>query len=286
MAASLLRQGMQRALPRFGRVDRFAGGLTAARSLVTSRFLRAEVEAPEAVDELFTNNERWRSEVQSKDPEFFSNLAWGQKPRYLWIGCSDSRVPPESICGLPPGSLFVHRNIANLVNNVDASVMSVIQFAVMHLKVQHIVICGHYNCGGVAAAMTQEDHKSPLENWLRNIRDTYRLHAHELDSIEDVEDRRKRLVEINVIEQAINLFKAQVIQQRRVETKLAIDEFGFVQPRIHPCVYNPGTGELRKLDVEMSEVLESLKHIYNLYKVDTDEDGEAWEGMGPSMVTP
>lgn len=240
-----------------------------------------------SVDELFMRNAYWRQQVISKDPEFFERLGKGQRPRYLWIGCSDSRVSAEQLCGLPPGSLFVHRNIANVVNNVDVSCMSVLQYAVTALKVQHIVICGHYNCGGVAAAMKNIDHQSPLENWLRNIRDVYRLHRKELDAIEDEKSRADRLVELNVVEQAINLYKTRVVQKRRVETYEELDDYGFVQPRVHPVVYEPGTGKLRKLDVQLKEKLSELTSIYSLHStVADDEEEPMWSGMGPSYVAP
>lgn len=225
--------------------------------------------------------------MMNTDPNFFARTARTQKPRYLWIGCSDSRVAPGTICGLPPGTLFVHRNIANLVNNVDTSAMSVIQYAVGILQVQHIVICGHYDCGGISAAVRNDDHPSPLANWLRNIRDVYRMHREELSRIEDQDVRARRLVEINVIEQAINLYKTRIVQQRRVETYQKLDEYGFVQPKIHPCVYDPATGKLVRLDVEMQDYLEELKEIYNLYSVAHLDDEEAgWDGMGPSVVLP
>eukprot|EP00913_Durusdinium_trenchii_P020222 g18999.t1 len=165
--------------------------------------------------------------------------------------------------------------------------MSVIQYAVGILQVQHIVICGHYDCGGISAAVRNDDHPSPLANWLRNIRDVYRMHREELSRIEDQDVRARRLVEINVIEQAINLYKTRIVQQRRVETYQKLDEYGFVQPKIHPCVYDPATGKLVRLDVEMQDYLEELKEIYNLYSVAHLDDEEAgWDGMGPSVVLP
>ena len=136
-----------------------------------------------------------------EQPEFFQELKKGHAPKILWIGCSDARVPANEIIGEPPGSVFVHRNIANMVGNTDFSCMSVIQFAVDVLKVKHIIVCGHYDCGGIRAAMESVDHKSPLENWLRNIRDIYRLHMDELNAIPDTIQRQRRLVELNVIEQ-------------------------------------------------------------------------------------
>jgi len=216
-------------------------------------------------DKLIHNNQKWRRSMKAKEPNFFSRQANGQQPTFLWIGCSDSRVPAETICGLPPGACFVHRNIANVISNTDVSSMSVIQYAVDVLKVQHIVICGHYGCGGVTAAMKNVDHMSPLENWLRNIRDIYRMHFDELCSIQGEQERIDRLVEINVIEQAINLYKTRVVQKRRVKSHENIDVYGFVQPQIHPVVYDPATGELVRLAVEMDEILEKLRRVYTLY---------------------
>lgn len=239
----------------------------------------------ETLDELFINNEHWRQATLEKNPTFFESMKDSQSPRYLWIGCADSRVSAETICGLPPGSLFVHRNIANLVNNVDVSVMSIIQYAVAVLKVEHIVICGHYNCGGINAAMVNKDHESPLENWLRNIRDVYRLHQPLLDSIQDLEARRRKLVEVNVIEQTINLYKTRLVQKRRVETNMRKSEYGFTQPRVHPVVYDPGTGKLTRLDVQMRDVLTRLQHIYQLHSR-TDEIGKLVSGMDTSMTPP
>lgn len=238
------------------------------------------------VDELLDGNEEWRESCLEEDPNYFEKHAKGQRPRYLWIGCSDSRVPADQITQQPPGALFVHRNVANVVTNVDVSAMSVIQYAVTVLKVQHIVICGHYDCGGVAAALENTDHSAPLENWLRNIRDVYRLHKEELDSIEDIVQRRRRLVEINVVEQAINLYKTKDVQARRVDTFKRRDEFSFVQPKIHPLVYDPGTGKLRRLNVELQDILSSLKGVYNLYSAIDEESEVEWDGMGPSFVTP
>lgn len=225
-------------------------------------------------EKLLHNNKEWRTTMKAKEPNFFSRQAKGQQPSFLWIGCSDSRVPAETLCGFPPGACFVHRNIANVISNTDVSAMSVIQYAVDVLKVQHIVICGHYGCGGVMAAMKNVDHMSPLENWLRNIRDVYRMHQEELHSIRGEQQRIDRLVEINVVEQAINLYKTRVVQKRRVKSYENIDVYGFVQPQIHPVVYNPATGELVRLTVEMHEILEKLRPIYTLY--DT-EHGDAFK---------
>lgn len=150
------------------------------------------------------------------DKDYFVNLAKDQRPDYLYIGCSDSRVTAEDLMGVNPGEVFVHRNVANLVNSVDLNVMSVINYAVRHLHVKHIIVCGHYNCGGVKAAMQPKD-LGILNSWLRNIRDVYRLHQTELDAINQEGDRYNRLVELNVQEQAVNIIKTAAVQTSYVE---------------------------------------------------------------------
>jgi carbonic anhydrase len=150
---------------------------------------------------LLDANKAWKQRMIHQQPDFFKEIKRGHAPKILWIGCSDARVPANEIIGEPPGSVFVHRNIANMVVNTDFNVMSVIQFAVTVLKVKHIIVCGHYDCGGVKASLETNDYASPLCNWLRNIRDTYRLHRDELNRIEDIRLRQRRLVELNVVEQ-------------------------------------------------------------------------------------
>src|SRR6478609_11898623 len=156
--------------------------------------------------EVFENNKRWLEKKTENDISFFEKLATEQRPDYLYIGCSDSRVTAEEMMGAEPGEVFVHRNIANLVNATDLNVMSVVNYAVRHLGVKHIIVCGHYNCGGVKAALTPTD-LGLLNPWLRNIRDVYRLHEAELDAIADEGERYDRLVELNVIEQCRNVIK-------------------------------------------------------------------------------
>ena len=150
---------------------------------------------------LMNANKTWRERVLTERPGFFDEMKRGHAPKILWIGCSDARVPANEIIGQPPGSVFVHRNIANQVINTDFNCSAVIQYAVGVLKVKHIIVCGHYDCGGVKASLEAADHRSPLINWLRNIRDTYRLHREELDALPDLMSRQRRLVELNVIEQ-------------------------------------------------------------------------------------
>lgn len=167
--------------------------------------------------QIFKNNKKWVAEKKASDKEFFENLAKGQDPDFLYIGCSDSRVTVEDLMGLEPGEVFVHRNIANLVCNNDLNVMSVINYAVAHLQVKHIVVCGHYYCGGVKAAMQDRD-LGILNPWLRNIRDVFRLHKDELNAIHDEEQKYKRLVELNVEEQCNNIIKTAVLQQAYLRT--------------------------------------------------------------------
>jgi len=153
---------------------------------------------------LFENNREWAKKIQQEQPGFFEQLSEQQNPEYLWIGCADSRVPANEIVDLPPGEVFVHRNIANVVVHTDLNCLSVIQYAVEVLKVKHIIVCGHYGCGGIAAAMEPDSH-GLIDNWLRHIRDVYRFHQKQLDAIDDPIQRRERLCELNVIEQVSNV---------------------------------------------------------------------------------
>ncbi|HEV7382436.1 MAG TPA: carbonic anhydrase [Dyadobacter sp.] len=206
------------------------------------------------INSVFKNNEDWIKSKLSADENYFSNLASGQKPEFLYIGCSDSRVTAEDLMGIKPGEAFVHRNIANLVNNVDLSVMSVLNYSVRHLKVNHIVVCGHYNCGGVKAAMQPVD-MGLLNPWLRTIRDVYRLHREELNAIEDEGKRYDRLVELNVQEQCFNLIKTAAVQQAAIERGLTV----------HGWVFDIRTGKLIDLKIDFDKVLENVREIYNLY---------------------
>ncbi|KAI9172553.1 carbonic anhydrase 2 [Paramyrothecium foliicola] len=205
-------------------------------------------------DRLFDNNRAWAADKAKKDPAFFAALAEGQNPEYLWIGCSDSRIPAEQITGLEPGEAFIHRNIANLVCNTDLNVMSVINYAVRHLGVKHIVVCGHYGCGGVKAAMTPKD-LGLLNPWLRNIRDVYRLHEKELDAIPDEAARYDRLVELNVFEQCRNVIKTAAIQQSFAKNQY---------PIVHGWVFNFHDGLLKDLKVDFEAELKNVQKLYNL----------------------
>ena len=164
-------------------------------------------------EKLLLENKAWAREKVSDDPQYFDRLAHLQTPEFLWIGCSDSRVPANEITGTQPGEIFVHRNVANLVINTDVNVLSVLDYAVNHLKVKHVIICGHYGCGGIKAATTKTDFKPVLNMWLRNIKDVYRLYREELDGIKEEETRRNRLTELNVKEQISNLAKTSIIQR-------------------------------------------------------------------------
>lgn len=202
---------------------------------------------------VFRNNEQWIREKLALDKDYFSNLAKGQSPELLYIGCSDSRVTAEDLMGIQPGEAFIHRNIANLVNNVDLNVMAVINYAVRHLKVKHVVVCGHYACGGVKAAMTPAD-LGILNPWLRNIRDVYRLHKEELNAISDIDRRYDRLVELNVEEQCINLIKTAAVQE-------AIHENGL---SVHGWVFDIHTGRLIDLNIDFEKILRGIQEIYKL----------------------
>ena len=162
-------------------------------------------------EKLLEDNKEWAKDQTEKDPDFFKRLALIQSPEFLWIGCSDSRVPADKITGTQPGEIFVHRNIANMVVHTDLNLLSVLQYAVEILKVKHIIVCGHYGCGGVKAAMTQHSF-GIINKWLRNIKDVYRIHKDEIDVFEDEEDRADRLIELNVMEQVYNLAKTSIVQ--------------------------------------------------------------------------
>lgn len=206
------------------------------------------------VEDVFKNNEKWIAEKLAIDPDYFTELSKGQSPEFLYIGCSDSRVTAEDLMGIQPGQAFVHRNVANLVNNVDLNVMTVLNYAVRHLKVNHIVVCGHYNCGGVKAAMQPAD-MGILNPWLRNIRDVYRIHKDELNAIEDEGARYNRLVELNVQEQCVNLLKTAAVQE-------AITNRGIT---VHGWVFDIHTGKLIDLKIDFEKILKDIKEIYNLY---------------------
>jgi len=205
-------------------------------------------------EQIFENNRKWVEEKTRTNKEFFSKLSQDQRPDYLYIGCSDSRVTAEDLMGVAPGEVFVHRNIANLVNAIDLNVMSVIEYAVRHLEVKRIIVCGHYNCGGVKAAMQAED-LGLLNPWLRGIRDVYRIHHEELDAIADKSKRYDRLVELNVQEQCINVVKTAAVQQSFIHN-------GY--PLVHGWVFDLKNGLLKDLNINFRSVLGHIQQIYNL----------------------
>lgn len=193
-------------------------------------------------ERLLLENKAWAAEKVQEDPDFFSRLENIQQPEFLWIGCSDSRVPANQITGTLPGELFVHRNVANLVVNTDVNLLAVLDYAVNHLKVKDVIVCGHYGCGGIKAATTNHDYKLVLNMWLRNIKDVYRLYRPELDAIADEEQRVDRLVELNVMEQLRNLAKTSIIQRAWKEEN---------RPHLHGWVYRLSDGLIKPLlDIE------------------------------------
>lgn len=205
------------------------------------------------IKEIFQNNKKWIEGKLKVDSNYFKNLSTGQSPEILYIGCSDSRVTAEEIMGLSPGDAFVHRNIANMVFNTDLNVMSVIDYAVVHLKVNQVVVCGHYYCGGVKAAMQSKDLGS-LNPWLRNIRDVYRIHQKELDKITNEEKRYKRFVELNVQEQCINVLKTVEIQRAYKERGISV----------HGWVFDIHSGKLIDLEIDFKKILNDIGEIYHL----------------------
>lgn len=201
------------------------------------------------------NNERWANEKLKDNPTYFEQLAKGQTPEILYIGCSDSRVTAEEMIGAKPGQVFVHRNIANQVIPTDANVGSVLQYAVQHLKVKHIVVCGHYECGGVNAALNPSD-MGQLNNWLQTLRDVYRLHKTDLEQVRAGRARFDRLVELNVREQCINVIKSHHVQRAWYQT-------GF--PTVHGWVFDVSHGKVRDLNLNVEEIFKEVRHIYDLH---------------------
>ena len=205
-------------------------------------------------EKLLLENKAWAAEKLNVDTQFFIRLSGLQAPEFLWIGCSDSRVSANEITGTQPGEIFVHRNLANLVINTDVNVLSVLDYAVNHLKVKHVIVCGHYGCGGIKAAITNTDLKPVLNMWLRNIKDVYRIHRHELDSISTEDEKANRLVELNVQEQVFNLAKTSIIQRAWKKEQ---------RPHLHGWVYGLKDGIIKPV-FEMK----AGSHIDPLYEYD------------------
>jgi len=188
---------------------------------------------------LFANNRAWATAIKDRDPDFFKKLADQQRPEYLWIGCADSRVPANEIVNMLPGEIFVHRNIANVVVHTDLNCLSVIQYAVEVLKVRHIIVCGHYNCGGINAALENSEH-GLIDNWLRHIKDVYRFHQQEIDALAGEEEKRDRLCELNVIEQVANVCHSTIVQNAWKDGQ---------ELSVHGWIYRVNDGILKDLDV-------------------------------------
>ena len=203
---------------------------------------------------LLDDNKAWAAKKVAGDPDFFKNLSEIQSPEFLWIGCSDSRVPANEITNTQPGEIFVHRNVANLVINTDVNLLSVLDFAVNHLKVKHVIVCGHYGCGGIKASMSKADYQPVLNMWLRNIKDVHRLHREELDSITNEEQKFDRLTELNVQEQIFNLAKTSIIQRAWKQEQ---------RPDLHGWVYGLKDGIIKPV-FEMK----AGTHIDPLYEYD------------------
>ena len=205
------------------------------------------------LEHLFDNNKQWAERIKADDPDFFNNLSKQQKPECLWIGCSDSRVPANEIVGLMPGKMFVHRNIGNVIVHTDLNCLSVIQYAVEVLQVKHIIVCGHYGCGGVAAAMENREH-GLIDNWLRHIKDVYRYHREYIDSIQDKQEKLDALCELNVIEQVTNICHTTIVQNAWNSGSTL---------SIHGWIYSIKNGILKDLNVcitnaeEMSSILQN-----------------------------
>lgn len=208
---------------------------------------------PKSFTDIFEGNKKWVNHKLNEDPDFFNRLSKGQKPPILWIGCSDSRVPANEITGTDPGEVFVHRNIANMVIHTDMSMLSVLDYAVNVLEVRHVIVCGHYGCGGVLAAMGQKQF-GLIDNWLRHIKDVYRIYHEELEAIKDETERGNRLVELNVQEQVFDLTKTSIIQN-------AWENGKFLQ--VHGVVYDISNGILKDLNVTIGDNTE-LEGVYKL----------------------
>lgn len=202
---------------------------------------------------LIDNNRKWVKDKLSQDPEFFKKLAEGQQPPVLWIGCADSRVPANEIIGAQPGEVFVHRNIANMVVPTDMNMLSVLDYAVNVLKVSHVIVCGHYGCGGVKAAMSNQSF-GIIDNWIRHIKDVYRFHQDELELMEDEEERFNRFVELNVREQVHDLAKTSIVQRAWNSGQ---------QLHLHGWVYGVGSGIIKDLEVNFSDK-SILEDVYQL----------------------
>lgn len=196
------------------------------------------------LQDIFNNNAKWAANILDRDPDFFKRLEKIQRPKFLWIGCSDSRVPANQITGLEPGEVFVHRNVGNLVLHTDFNCLSVIQFAIDVLKVEDIIVCGHYGCGGVNAALTQ-DSFGLVDNWVRHIKDIVFIHQKELSQISDLKKRQNRLTELNVLSQVFNLCHSSVVQDAWAKNQ---------KLKVHGLVYGLNDGKLKDLGISIDSI--------------------------------
>ncbi|MEI6409467.1 MAG: carbonate dehydratase [Bacteroidota bacterium] len=210
-------------------------------------------------ERLLAANKAWANRMVETDPDYFTRLVNVQKPEFLWIGCSDSRVPPNEITQTHPGEIFIHRNVANLVIHTDMNLLSVLQFAVEVLEVSHIVVCGHYGCGGVKAAMSRHSF-GIINKWLRHIKDVYRFNAVELGAIENEDQRLNRLIELNIIEQVHNLAETSIVQQAWLSRKA---------PQLHGWVYDLHNGIIKPL-VEIAAGSPLKNEIYQYDNLETN----------------
>lgn len=208
----------------------------------------------ELYNKVFEANKQWVEQKLAEDPEFFHHLAEEQNPDFLYIGCSDSRVHANEIMGLKPGQVFVHRNIANMVLNTDLNVLSVINYGVLSLNVKYIIVCGHYQCGGIKAAMEFKD-SGLISPWLRSIRDVYRLHENELSQIQNFEERYRRFIELNIYEQCINVLKIREVRESYKKT-------GY--PQVVGWVYDLDNGSLNDLDIDCEHEFERIHNLFHL----------------------
>jgi carbonic anhydrase len=207
-------------------------------------------------EKILQDNKDWAAQQVVADPDYFNRLSGIQKPDFLWIGCSDSRVPADKITSTQPGEIFVHRNIANMVVHTDVNLLSVLDFAVSNLKVKHVIVCGHYGCGGIKAAMDNHDYKPVLNMWLRNIKDVYHLYKDELNAIDDSEKRTDRLVELNVKEQVLHLAQTSIIQRAWKQEQA---------PDLHGWVYGLKDGIIKPIfDLPAGSVIDPLYKYDNL----------------------
>ncbi|MCB1114874.1 MAG: carbonate dehydratase [Chlamydiia bacterium] len=205
---------------------------------------------------LFENNAQWAKEKREKDPELFKRLAEKQSPKYLWIGCADSRIPANEVLGLEPGEVFVHRNVANVVPHADINSLSVIQYGIEHLGIEHVIVCGHYGCGGVQAVLNKAQY-GLVDNWLRYVRDVYSQEKKEIDAYEDAQEKGNRLVELNVMYQVMNVCHTTIVQNAWAKGKKVV---------VHGWVYDIATGLLKDLDCCISS-MEQICEAYQTLKL-------------------